>query len=179
MLINNPVSYKIWEDRYKKGDETLTENLLRVANYCSTSDEEYEEFYKVMNNTYFLPAGRTMSNAGIGTNLTLNNCFNSNFVGDSIEEIFDKVKLGALTHKRGGGIGYEFSQIRPKGSSTSNDAIASGVISFMDVFNTQTSTILQGGRRGANMGVLSIYHPDILEYIDAKSYDAGKLVHFN
>jgi ribonucleoside-diphosphate reductase alpha chain len=75
--------------------------------------------------------------------------------------------------------GYDFSMIRPSGATTSNDAVASGVVSFMQVFDTQTATILSGNRRGANMSVLNIYHPDIFEYLEAKSYDAGKLVHFN
>ena len=179
MQINNIVLKQIWEDRYRKNGETLDENLQRVANYIGEDSKDKFNFYNVMNKGLFFPAGRTMSNSGIGTNLTLNNCFVANFVEDNIEDIFDKVKLGALTHKRGGGIGYEFSKLRPKGSQTSNDAIASGVTSFMDVFNTQTATILQGGRRGANMGILSIYHPDIFDYLAAKSYDEGRLTHFN
>lgn len=77
------------------------------------------------------------------------------------------------------GIGYDFSQLRPKGSPTSNDAVASGAVSFMDVFNAQTATILQGNRRGANMGVMNVYNMDIEDFITAKSYDEGKLNHFN
>jgi ribonucleoside-diphosphate reductase alpha chain len=77
----------------------------------------------------------------------LNNCFVAPQIKDSLDDIFDKVKLGAMTHQKGGGIGYDFSQLRPKGTPTSNDAIASGAISFMDCFNAQTATILQGNRR--------------------------------
>ena len=110
-----------------------------------------------------------MSNSGIGTNLTLNNCFVCYQVPDDLDGIFECVKLGAKTHKAGGGIGYDFSLIRPAGSKTSNDAIASGPVSFMEVFDTQTSTILQGNRRGANMGVMNIYHPDIEQFITAKT----------
>lgn len=127
----------------------------------------------------FFPGGRTMSNAGIGESLTLNNCFTANSILDSLDGIFDAVKLGAQTHQRGGGIGYDFSSLRPAGSRTSNDAIASGPVSFMNVFNAQTATILQGNRRGANMGVLNIYHPDIEEFITAKSHDMKTLNHFN
>lgn len=177
--IYNPVSKQIWEDRYKKGNETVLENIKRVSKYISKTHGEDELFSRVMENKLFFLAGRTMSNAGIGTNLTLNNCFNSNHVKDSIPEIFERVKLGAITHKAGGGIGYDFSLIRPKNLPTSNDAIASGVISFMEVFNVQTATILQGGRRGANMSVLNIYHPEIYNYLNAKSFDEGKLIHFN
>lgn len=179
MEIKNPILFKIWEDRYKKGNETVDDNIKRVAKYISKNEEEEKVFYDLMNNGLFFPAGRTMSNSGIGKDLTLNNCFVLNSVEDSIDDIFDKVKMGAITQKAGGGTGYDFSKIRPKGSPTSNDAIASGVVSFMDVFNAQTACILQGSRRGANMGILNVRHPDIYDFIHAKSYEANKLVHFN
>ena len=148
MEIKNPILFKIWEDRYKKGNETVDDNIKRVAKYISKNEEEEKVFYDLMNNGLFFPAGRTMSNSGIGKDLTLNNCFVLNSVEDSIDDIFDKVKMGAITQKAGGGTGYDFSKIRPKGSPTSNDAIASGVVSFMDVFNAQTARIPQGSRRG-------------------------------
>jgi len=132
-----------------------------------------------MEKRMFFPAGRTMSNSGIGKDLTLNNCFVAPQIKDDLTDIFDKVSLGASTHQKGGGIGYDFSQLRPKGSPTTNDAIASGAVSFMDVFNAQTATILQGNRRGANMGVMCVYNMDIEEFINAKSYEANKLTHFN
>lgn len=144
----NEVLENIWKDRYRKNNETFEENLHRVAKYCSKNESEEQEFYELMNHRYFFPAGRTMSNSGIGKNLTLNNCFVAPQIADDLIDIFNKVSLGAKTHQKGGGIGYDFSQLRPKGSSTSNDAIASGAISFMDVFNSQTETILQGNRRG-------------------------------
>ena len=179
MKFVNEILEGIWRDRYRKNDETLDENFRRVAKYVSTNEIEEEEFYNVMKDVLFLPAGRTMSNSGIGRDLTLNNCFVAPQIKDDLSDIFAKVALGAKTHQKGGGIGYDFSQLRPKGSSTSNDAIASGAISFMDVFNAQTATILQGNRRGANMGVMNVYNMDILEFISAKSYDEGKLNHFN
>lgn len=177
--IKNPVLKNIWQDRYQKHGETISENIYRVARYIAMDDKELESFYDVMSNGYFLPAGRTMSNAAIGETLTLNNCFLHPIVEDSMESIFEAVKCGAVTHKAGGGIGYDFSQIRPNGSSTSNHAIASGVVSFMDVFNAQTATVMQGSRRGANMGVLSVYHPDVYDFIHAKEKDMNKLNHFN
>jgi len=177
--INNPVLYSIWKDRYCKNDEDVEGNLRRVAKYCSNNISEEESFFNVMNDALFFPGGRTISNAGIGKNLTLNNCFVSPQIKDDLDDIFNKVKLGAVTHQKGGGIGYDFSQLRPKGSPTSNDAIASGPVSFMDVFNSQTSTILQGSRRGANMGVMNIYSMDIEEFILSKSTDENSLVHFN
>ena len=175
----NEILENIWKDRYRKNDETLDDNFRRVAKYVSKTKKEEEEFYNVIKDVLFLPAGRTMSNSGIGRNLTLNNCFVAPQVKDDLSDIFAKVALGAKTHQRGGGIGYDFSQLRPKGSPTSNDAIASGAISFMDVFNAQTSTILQGNRRGANMGVMNVYNMDVEDFIAAKSYDEGKLNHFN
>lgn len=175
----NEILEGIWQDRYRKNNETLDDNFKRVAKYISKNESEEDEFYNVMKDVLFLPAGRTMSNSGIGRDLTLNNCFVAPQIKDDLSDIFSKVTLGAKTHQKGGGIGYDFSQLRPKGSPTSNDAIASGAISFMDVFNSQTATILQGNRRGANMGVMNVYNMDILDFITAKSYDEGKLNHFN
>lgn len=148
MEIKNDISYQIWQDRYQKNNETVSENIKRVANFCGNDDKERQEFYKVMDEGRFFPAGRTMSNAGIGKKLGLNNCYNLNFVEDNMEAIFEAVKQGALVHKSGGGTGYEFSKIRPNGTPTSNDAIASGVVSFMQVFDAETATISQGNRRG-------------------------------
>lgn len=175
----NQIFENIWEDRYQKSGETFTQNLHRVADYCGTKTSEKEQFYQLMRSGKFFPGGRTMSNCGIGTKLTLNNCFVAPQIPDDLNGIFEMVRLGALTHQRGGGIGYDFSQLRPSGTPTSNDAIASGPVSFINVFNAQTATILQGNRRGANMGVLNVYHPDIEEFITAKSYEAGVLNHFN
>lgn len=169
----------IWNDRYRKNKETIDGNFRRVAKFCSKNESEYREFYKVISEVLFLPAGRTMSNSAIGKDLTLNNCFIAPQIGDSLSDIFSKVALGAKTHQKGGGIGYDFSNIRPSGTPTSNDAIASGPVSFIDVFNAQTATILQGNRRGANMGVLNVYHPDIFLFLEAKAHDEHKLNHFN
>lgn len=179
MKFVNEILEGIWNDRYRKNNETLDDNFKRVAKYICKNKSEEEQFYNIMKDVLFLPAGRTMSNSGIGRDLTLNNCFVAPQIKDDLSDIFEKVSLGAKTHQRGGGIGYDFSQLRPKGSPTSNDAVASGAISFMDVFNAQTATILQGNRRGANMGVMNVYNMDIEEFITAKSYEAGKLNHFN
>lgn len=183
----NEVYESIWKDRYQKNGESYDAQLWRVADFIATAessvekirDKWAEKFFIIMKEGYFFPAGRTMSNAGIGEKLTLNNCFVAPIVGNSMEQIFDAVKLGAMTHKAGGGIGYAFSNLAPNGYRTRNDAIASGPVSFMDVFNAQTATVQQGSRRGANMGMLSVYHPDILEFIHAKSATEGRLNHFN
>ena len=183
----NEVYESIWKDRYQKNGESYDNQLWRVADFIATAEPSVEEvrdkwadkFFSIMKEGYFFPAGRTMSNAGIGEKLTLNNCFVAPIIGNSMEQIFDAVKLGAMTHKAGGGIGYAFSNLAPNGYRTRNDAIASGPVSFMDVFNAQTATVQQGSRRGANMGMLSVYHPDILEFIHAKSATEGRLNHFN
>lgn len=181
----NEVYESIWKDRYQKDGESYDNQLWRVADFVASAEGDWnapkwaEKFFGIMKEGYFFPAGRTMSNAGIGEKLTLNNCFVAPIVGNSMEQIFDAVKLGAMTHKAGGGIGYAFSNLAPNGYKTRNDAIASGPVSFMDVFNAQTATVQQGSRRGANMGMLSVYHPDILEFIHAKSATEGRLNHFN
>ena len=145
MKITNIISEQIWRDRYSKDGETLDENLDRVAKFCSNGNvEDYKKFRYILDEGLFFPGGRTMSNAGYGKDLTLNNCFVAPQVKDNMEDIFEKVKLGALTHQKGGGIGYDFSALRPKGSKTSNDAFASGPVSFIKVFNEETGTITQG-----------------------------------
>ena len=107
----NEVYENIWKDRYQKNGETYDEQLWRVADFVANAEGDLdapkwaEKFHGIMANGYFFPAGRTMSNAGVGEKLTLNNCFVAPIVGNSMEQIFDAVKLGAMTHKAGGGIG--------------------------------------------------------------------------
>lgn len=181
MAFTNVMSEKIWKDRYSKNGETYQEQLQRIARGCAIDGEnEYKEFYRVLDEGLFFPAGRIMSNLGLGKEkLTLNNCFTLNSIPDDMEGIFETVKCGALVHKGGGGSGYDASVLRPNGTPTNNDAIASGPISFLKVFDTQTATVNQGSRRGANMGVLNVYHPDIVEFIEAKSKDPNVLKYFN
>lgn len=167
-FFKNEISYKIWCDRYQKNNETISEHFHRVANAIANDDVEAQEFYDVLKRGLFTPAGRTMSNAGLNVGLSWNNCYMGNFVGDSFPEIFDAIKLGAMIHKIGGGNGFDFSMIRPKGTITSKFAVASGPVSFMKVFNEATKTVNQGSRRGAYMMSLSIYHPDIFDFINSK-----------
>ena len=148
MKFKKESSELIWMDRYQKDNETVDEQIDRVTSAIANNEREKESFKQVMNDKLFFPAGRTMSNAGMGKKLTLNNCFCLNAVADIMEGIFDYVKKGALVHKAGGGTGYSFSLIRPNGTPTSNDAIASGVVSFMNVFDSQTKTVNSGSRRG-------------------------------
>jgi len=175
----NPISEEIWKDRYQYGNETLDDNLKRVAKFCANNEKEEQEFYELMDKGLFFPAGRPMSNAYKGTKLTLNNCFVEPSVPDDLIEIFEAVKISAKVQQLGGGIGNDFSLLRPKGTVTSRGAIASGVLSFMNVFNAATDTVKSHNRRGANMGCLSIRHPDIYDFVTAKAENTEVLKYFN
>ena len=138
------------------------------------------KFYDILSDFRFLPGGRILAGAGTKHHVTLFNCFVMHLEGDSLEAIFNALKEGALTLQQGGGIGYDFSVLRPRGSAVRRaGTIASGPVSFMRIWDKMSETLLAtGSRRGAMMGVLRCDHPDIEEFIEAKS-TANELRHFN
>jgi ribonucleoside-diphosphate reductase alpha chain len=186
-----PIAEQIWDMKYRLKDAsgqpldaTPEDSWRRVARALAAVEDKPEQwegpFYKALEDFRFLPAGRILAGAGTGRSVTLFNCFVMGTIPDSMGGIFEMLKEAALTMQQGGGIGYDFSTIRPKGAPVAGVAAdASGPLSFMDVWDAMCRTIMSAGsRRGAMMATMRCDHPDIEAFIAAKQ-DSARLRMFN
>jgi len=187
------ISQHIWDMKYRLKDaaggavdKTIDDTWRRVAAALAEAEAPGERaawarrFHDALSEFEFLPAGRIIAGAGTGRDVTLFNCFVMGTIPDDMAGIFEHLKEAALTMQKGGGIGYDFSTLRPKGAPVRGvGADASGPLSFMDVWDAMCRTIMSAGaRRGAMMGTLSCDHPDIESFIEAKR-EPGRLRMFN
>ena len=186
-----PISRQIWDAKYRLKDAdgapvdlTIEDSWRRVARALAQAEVEPARwegpFYNALQDFRFLPAGRILSGAGTSRRVTLFNCFVMGEIGDDLGSIFHHLREAALTMQQGGGIGYDFSTLRPKGAPVRGvGADASGPLSFMDVWDSMCRTIMSAGaRRGAMMATMRCDHPDIEDFIAAKR-EAGRLRNFN
>ncbi|GAO37492.1 ribonucleotide reductase [Sulfuricella sp. T08] len=185
------ISFRIWDIRYRYResgkiiDLTVEDTWRRVARALAGVEQQDKEiwerrFYRVLEGFSFLPGGRILAGAGTSHRVTLFNCFVMGEVEDALDGIFEALKEGALTMQQGGGVGYDFSTLRPSGEPARSVGVtASGPVSFMRIWDSMCATILStGARRGAMMATLRCDHPDIEIFIAAKR-DPGALRHFN
>ena len=185
------ISQQIWDMKYRFKradgaplDRTLEDSWRRVASALAAPERDQAlwetRFYEALEDFKFLPAGRILAGAGTERSVTLFNCFVMGTVPDDMAGIFEHLKEAALTMQQGGGIGYDFSTLRPKGAAVKGvGADASGPLPFMDVWDAMCRTIMSAGhRRGAMMATMRCDHPDIENFIAAKQ-EAGRLRMFN
>ncbi len=171
----DPIANTIWNLKYRADGEASPESSWqRVARAIATPEANAPQwetiFSRLLRDGYFIPGGRILAGAGTGRRVTLFNCFVMGLIPDNMDGIFNSLREGALTMQAGGGIGYDFSTLRPSGSLASTTGnIASGPVSFMHIWNAVCATLLtSGARRGAMMATLRCDHPDIEVFIDAK-----------
>ncbi len=187
----SPIANQIWDMKYRLKaadgapiDRTVNDSWRRIAHALAAPEAAperwVEPFYQALEGFRFLPAGRIIAGAGTERNVTLFNCFVMGRIPDDMAGIFEHLKEAALTMQQGGGIGYDFSTLRPKGALVKGvGADASGPLSFMDVWDAMCRTIMSAGhRRGAMMATMRCDHPDIEAFIEAKR-DPGRLRMFN
>ncbi len=186
-----PISQQIWDMKYRlrsangqSVDDTIEDSWRRVADAMAAAEvrpvDWQDRFYEALEDFRFLPAGRILAGAGTDRNVTLFNCFVMGTIPDDMSGIFENLREAALTMQQGGGIGYDFSTLRPNGAPVEGvGADASGPLTFMDVWDAMCRTIMSAGhRRGAMMATLRCDHPDIEAFIEAKQ-DPGRLRMFN
>ena len=188
-----PISRQIWDMKYRFKaadgtpiDQDMAESWARVALALAQAEKpehrtaQAQDFAGALAGHKFLPAGRILAGAGTGRSVTLFNCFVMGTIEDSMDGIFSALREAALTLQQGGGIGYDFSTLRPKGAGVKGvGADASGPVSFMEVWDAMCRTIMSAGaRRGAMMATLRVDHPDIEDFIEAKR-TPGRLTNFN
>jgi len=183
---SSEISRHIWETRYRaEGETDIRATWQRVAHAIAAAEKHSstlwtEHFYGLLEHFRFLPGGRILAGAGTDHRVTLFNCFVMGKIDDDLENIFEALKEGALTLQQGGGVGYDFSTLRPAGMvAAATGSIASGPVSFMHIWDAMCATLLSTGvRRGAMMATLRCDHPDIETFVDAKR-DPAALRHFN
>jgi ribonucleoside-diphosphate reductase alpha chain len=175
----------VWRDKYKYQLEGIPQHTFqRVARgiYANDSADEMNAAYTAMSKGLWIPAGRIMAGAGTSKHVTLMNCYVMGTIDDSMEGIFEELKKSSLTLRMGGGIGMDFSTLRPRGAALKRlgyGAMSSGAVSFMDNWDAMCRSIMSAGaRRGAMMGTLADWHPDLIEFIEAKR-QKGRLTNFN
>ena len=180
------ISRHVWETKYRyKSERTITDTWRRIARALAAVEPNdpvawEDRFFRILQDFKFLPGGRIQAGAGTTRNVTLFNCFVMGPIEDSIPGIFRALQEGAITMQQGGGIGLDFSTLRPRGTQAkSAGTIASGPVSFMQIWDAMCGTILStGARRGAMMATLRCDHPDIEEFVAAKQ-QPGQLRRFN
>ena len=178
-----PISFDVWSDKYRQNDEQTMEDSLRRVAYEIMEDEPEELREKTLR--YMLerawnPGGRVHAGAGTSKNVTLQNCYLLQTIQDSMSSIMETLSQAAITQQAGGGIGMDFSTLRPNGALVKgHNTESSGPVSFMHMWNSMCGTIMSAGnRRGAQLSALAVWHPDIIEFITAKQ-TAGVLTNFN
>ena len=174
------LSDEIDETKYRQTGEDFYSKVVRIADALKDDSEHFEEFKDILRDMRFLPAGRVQNAMGAARQTTAFNCFVSGTIDDSMDSIMQRATEAAETMRRGGGIGYDFSKIRPRGDLIKTlESRSSGPVSFMGIYDAICQTIASSGhRRGAQMGVLRIDHPDIEQFITAKA-NSDKLTGFN
>ena len=174
------LSQEIDAMKYRQNGEDFHDKVQRIAGALKDTEEHESDLLDILGNQRFLPAGRVQSAIGGNRITTSFNCFVSGEVEDSMNSIMEKASEAAETMRRGGGIGYDFSKIRPRGDRIKSlDSQSSGPVSFMAIFDAVCQTIASSGhRRGAQMGVMRIDHPDIEDFITAKR-NSDRLTGFN